>query len=220
MSLIFVDCEAYGGCPATGRLTEFGAVSYPERLTFHAILIDTTPDPANPAVPLPSRDVASTADVFARFDRWLAQVSKGRPVFVSDNVAFDWQWINDGFWRTLGRNPFGHSGRRISDFYAGLRGDFHKTQEWKRLRITPHDPQPGQRCDGEPRSLRAASERRAMKSLAEIEAVNELHALREENKALQDELTDIKKLLGMTGPTDVGDVADEVRYRVQRDKLV
>lgn len=51
MSLIFVDCEAVGGCPAVGRLTEFGAVAYPNRETFHGILALSRPDAANPAVP-------------------------------------------------------------------------------------------------------------------------------------------------------------------------
>jgi hypothetical protein len=63
-------------------------------------------------------------------------------VFVSDNPAYDFQWINYGFDATLGRNPFGHSGRRIADFYAGLHRDFRRTQEWKRLRRTPHDHNP------------------------------------------------------------------------------
>jgi hypothetical protein len=49
-------------------------------------------------------------------------------VFVSDNPACDFQWINFSFWRYLGQNPFGHSGRRIADFYAGLVGDFRSTQ--------------------------------------------------------------------------------------------
>lgn len=31
------------------------------------------------------------ADVFARFRDWLAATSAGRPIFVSDNLAFDWQ---------------------------------------------------------------------------------------------------------------------------------
>jgi hypothetical protein len=50
----------------------------------------------------------------------------GRPVFVSDNPAFDFQWINHGFWHALRGNPFGHSGRRIGDYYAGLVGDFRR----------------------------------------------------------------------------------------------
>jgi hypothetical protein len=44
--------------------------------------------------------------------------------------------------RYFGMNPFGHSGRRIADFYAGLLGDFRKTQNWKRLRRTKHDHHP------------------------------------------------------------------------------
>jgi hypothetical protein len=126
MSLIFVDCEAYGGCPALGELTEFGAVAWDSRETFYGDLRDATQEEA----------------VFAAFRDWLAAHSKGRPVFVSDNPAFDWQWINDGFLRTQGANPFGHSARRISDFYAGVCGDFYKTQQWKGWRKTPHDHNP------------------------------------------------------------------------------
>lgn len=142
MSLIFVDCEAYGGCPATGRLTEFGAVAYPSKETFHGVLIVSRPSATNPAVPEPAGQEHDPVAVFTAFDQWLSRVSRGRPILVSDNPAFDFQWINDGFWRHLGRNPFGHSARRLSDFYAGLRGDFYKTQDWKRLRITPHDHNP------------------------------------------------------------------------------
>jgi hypothetical protein len=36
-------------------------------------------------------------------------------------------------------NPFGHSGRRIVDFYAGLVGDLRSTQKRKRLLRTKHD---------------------------------------------------------------------------------
>jgi hypothetical protein len=148
MSLIFVDCEAYGGSPLTGRLTEFGAVEYESRATFHGVIQPSRPSAENPAEPEPT-DMLSDPEysdrlvaTFEAFDVWLLKQSRGRPVFVSDNVAFDWQWINCGFWKALGRNPFGHSGRRISDFYAGLCGDFGKTQQWKRFRITPHDHNP------------------------------------------------------------------------------
>jgi hypothetical protein len=61
---------------------------------------------------------------------------------VSDNPAYDFQWINYGFDKYVGENPFGHSARRIGDFYAGLCRDFIKTQEWKELRITKHDHNP------------------------------------------------------------------------------
>ena len=38
--------------------------------------------------------------------------------------------------------PFGHSGRRISDYYAGFTGRWSNTQAWKRLRTTVHDQNP------------------------------------------------------------------------------
>ena len=129
-TLIFVDCEASGPCPSVGKLTEIGAVAYPSKYTFYSgeLKLD--------------RSKEEEATVAVAFTIWLQDVSKGRPIFVSDNPAFDWQWINDLFHRTVGKNPFGHSARRISDFYAGLCGDFYKTQEWKRLRVTPHDHNP------------------------------------------------------------------------------
>ncbi len=128
-NLIFVDCEAKGKSPSTGKLTEFGAVAYPSRATFHGIL--------------EGKNSAEEVEVFEKFEKWLKKVTHGaKPIFVSDNPAFDWQWINDGFWRTLNRNPFGHSARRIGDFYAGLTRDFMNSNSWKKLRVTPHNHNP------------------------------------------------------------------------------
>lgn len=121
-NLIFVDCEADGPCPTVGKMTEFGAVDFKTMDTFYG-----------------KDDSRST---FTRFDFWIRAHVKGRATFVSDNPAFDWQWINYGFWKHLNTNPFGHSARRIGDFYAGLMRDFTKTQEWKNYRITPHDHNP------------------------------------------------------------------------------
>ncbi len=142
MPLILVDVEAG---PAPGQhpdLREFGAVEFISdepfyRETFHGV----------------GTDLAT----FQTFYGWLLKVCgmrqdvvgdkihvspKTRPIFVSDNPAFDFQWINYYFWKHMRMNPFGHSARRISDFYAGLVGDFTKTQEWKALRRTPHDHNP------------------------------------------------------------------------------
>jgi hypothetical protein len=123
-NLVFVDVEApLGvGAPSVGDMTEFGAVHYASRKTFHG------------------HDCSH--DTLFKFATWLRESVKTRPIFVSDNPAFDFQWINFYFWKHLGYNPFGHSGRRISDFYAGLVGDFHQTQAWKKLRITAHDHNP------------------------------------------------------------------------------
>jgi len=121
--LVFVDCEApFGkGSPAVADMTEFGAVEYPTRRTFHGI--------------------GCSREVFENFNKWLAE-EKSKPVFISDNPAYDFQWINFYFWKYFGANPFGHSGRRLADFYAGLCGDFHQTQRWKRLRKTKHNHNP------------------------------------------------------------------------------
>ena len=142
-NLIFVDCEAVGAAPEIGKLTEFGAVHYGSRESFHGILYDAKPDPENPAVSTIVGDKKDAVKVFTDFEAWLVKVCNGkRPIFISDNPAYDFQWINHGFWMTIGRNPFGHSGRRISDFYAGLTGNFMNTQSWKSLRVTPHDHNP------------------------------------------------------------------------------
>lgn len=122
--LIFVDCEApFGvGSPSVGDMTEFGAVEFKSKKTFHG------------------RDCSK--ETFTKFKDWLIQFS-GRPIFVSDNPAYDWQWINFYFWRYFNTNPFGHSARRIGDFYSGLVGNFYcKSSDWKKLRRTKHDHNP------------------------------------------------------------------------------
>lgn len=137
MALIFVDCEAVGPCPVIGQLTEFGAVEYESQQTFHGDIAGGGHYRINNIDYL----AMNTKHIFEEFEKWLSQF-KGRPIFVSDNPAFDWQWINYEFHSLLGHNPFGYSARRISDFYAGLCGNFWKTQDWKKLRITPHDHNP------------------------------------------------------------------------------
>jgi hypothetical protein len=141
-NLVFVDCEATGPCPGKGELTEFGAVHYPTRRTFHGVLAESRPRADQPALSELTGVRFDPVAVYAAFDSWLAALVPGRPVFVSDNPAFDFQWINHGFHHALGRNPFGHSARRIGDFYAGLSGEFLNSQAWKRLRVTPHDHHP------------------------------------------------------------------------------
>ena len=158
MSLVFVDCEAWGGCPRTGQLTEFGAVHYPSMETFYGCIVKSTPDPNNPAIPIPvgAPNQTHVTQTFIDFHTWLTKVCNGeRPVFVSDNPAFDWQWINDGFWTTMGMNPFGHSARRIGDFAAGLARDWKAQSKWKRLRITKHDHNPVHDAIGNAEAFRA-----------------------------------------------------------------
>ena len=125
-NLIFVDCEGHGHAPADLHDPvgfEFGAVHYPSRATFHG--------------------QGASKETFERFNKWIGKmVGQDRAIFISDNPAYDWQFINYYFHKHLKTNPFGWSARRISDFYAGLVGDFGRTQDWKQLRITEHDHNP------------------------------------------------------------------------------
>lgn len=151
--LIFVDVEADGKAPGVGQMTEFGAVNYdlwkvnrdPDYCAFHGVLWYAAPDPENPAcsrIIVTSDQLTDEArqGVMRSFEVWLKQFL--RITFISDNPAYDFQWINHAFWSRGMPNPFGHSGRSIKDFYAGLSGNFLDSQGWKRLRITPHDHNP------------------------------------------------------------------------------
>lgn len=139
-NLIFVDCEASGPCIGIGNLTEFGAVNYPSMKTFYG---DLRPSFIVSADSMFECDILIQTEIFFKFDQWLKEVCKGaNPIFVSDNPAFDWQWINYYFHHLLGHNPFGWSARRISDYYAGLVGNFRNSTKWKKLRITKHTHNP------------------------------------------------------------------------------
>jgi len=75
------------------------------------------------------------------FDNWVAETSGGQqPVFITDNLAFDWMWMNYYLHRFSGRNVFGWSGRRIGDIYAGMHKDMRAG--WKHLRRARHDHNP------------------------------------------------------------------------------
>lgn len=140
---IFVDVEARGASPVNGTMTEFGAVHEKSLKTFHGVLYEGSPDPENPAIPVIGPQVATSEEVALAFVAWLHEVGGNeRPVFVSDNVAYDWMWVAGMFDRANMVNPFGHSGRRISDFWAGLNNNWGETQSWKRFRRTKHDHNP------------------------------------------------------------------------------
>lgn len=147
-NMILVDVEACGPSPYSGEMTEFGAVALNKTMTaiqstFHGKLIDTVPDPENPAKPLiqPDSKRYNEKEVMLKFEKWLKSFG-GRVVFVSDNNGYDSQWVNYYFDKHGLENPFGHSSRRISDFAAGLSNNWTNTQKWKRLRVTNHDHNP------------------------------------------------------------------------------
>ena len=44
-------------------------------------------------------------DVMREFAHWIGENTTGRPMFVSDNDGFDWQFVNWYFHAFLGENP-------------------------------------------------------------------------------------------------------------------
>lgn len=127
MSLIFVDCEGHGAAAGMNNHAkfEFGAVEYKTRQRFHG-----------------PPGCALGNITWVAYIEWLRSFGPERPIFVSDNVAYDWQFINYYLIKWCNNNPHGHSGRRIGDFAAGLKGDFYARQDWKKLRVTDHDHNP------------------------------------------------------------------------------
>lgn len=150
MSYISIDVEADAQSPMIGSMVCFGAVlvSDPSK-TFYG---QTKPisdyyDEKALSVSGFSREEHLKFDdpkeVMIKFEQWINEVSDGKPTFISDNPAFDWQWINGYFHKYLGKNPFGFSARRIGDLYCGLMKHAGKNKDWKRLyRKTNHDHNP------------------------------------------------------------------------------
>jgi len=148
MSLYVVDVESDGPIPGKYSMVSFCAVLVEPGLsrTFHG---RTRPiadlwDPEALAISAVTRDehlrFDEPGEVMAAFEVWVNETSKGRPVFFSDNLAYDWQFVNWYFHTFLGRNPFGWSGRRIGDLYCGMVKDAYA--QWKHLRKTDHDHHP------------------------------------------------------------------------------
>ena len=139
MSLIVVDVESDGPIPHKYSMVCFGAVVVEPTLskTFYGKTkpISDLWIPEALAISGISRKEHETFDdpkmVMENFAKWIRDSSNGRPVFISDNPAYDWQFINYYFHYYLGSNPFGFSARRIGDLYCGMVKDgFAK---WKYL---------------------------------------------------------------------------------------
>lgn len=143
-----VDVEADGPAPGLYSMISFGAVlvEAPLDRDFYGQLcpISATWVPDALAVSGFTREQTEKFDdpeiVMTRFASWLEQICPKRPMFISDNNGFDWQFINYYFHRYLGRNPFGHSSTNLGSLYKGLVGDTSKN--FKHLRRTAHTHHP------------------------------------------------------------------------------
>ena len=155
---IVVDVEATGPIPNLYSMTEFGAVAILPDLSFKTFYtkVDLIPEARfNPssleAIGTTIADLKyrtprppSPGETMEDFAQWITQIAvhnkKFRPTMISDNIAFDWSWINYYFHFYIGSNPLGYSGRRIGDIFAGIEKNLYKS--WKHLRVTKHDHNP------------------------------------------------------------------------------
>lgn len=87
----------------------------------------------------------------SEFAVWVREKSVGRPMFISDNNGYDWQFINWYFHYFLGINPFGHSSTNLGSLYKGLIKDVH--QNFKHLRKTKHTHHPVDDAKGNAEAL-------------------------------------------------------------------
>lgn len=154
MGLFVVDVESNGPIPVDYSMVSFGAVFIGKNgdlsNTFYGKtrpLVGAKSIPEALAISGVSVEEHEAFDppiiVMREFFNWIEEVNRGsggRPIMMSDNIAYDWQWINYYFHHFLGSNPFGYSGRRISDLYCGLVKDMRA--QWKHMRVTMHDHNP------------------------------------------------------------------------------
>ena len=74
------------------------------------------------------------------FREWLE--TRKPVVFVSDNPAYDFQWINFYFWRYFGVKLFGIPEGASPISTLDWSGISEARRRWKRLRRTKHDHHP------------------------------------------------------------------------------
>lgn len=90
--------------------------------------------------------------VMEKCAKWIKENnSGGRPMFMSDNNGFDWQFMNWYFHHFTGSNPFGFSSTNLGSLYKGMKKDFFTS--FKHLRKTKHTHHPVDDCKGNVEAL-------------------------------------------------------------------
>jgi len=148
MSYIMVDIEADGPIPGDYSMVCFGAVVVESALatSFYGRLrpVSEAWIPDALAVSGFTREETLGFDdpeiVMREFATWVETNSKGRPLFISDNNGFDWQFINWYFHHFLSANPFGHSSVNLGSLYKGMVKDTFKSFKHFRKTIHTHHP--------------------------------------------------------------------------------
>ena len=160
MSYFMVDVEADGQIPGEYSMVSFGAVKVVDGLedTYYGEVRPISENWVPSALQVSGFSREETFEfrvpsvVMLEFEGWIAKVNgKGRPMFISDNNGFDWQYINYYFHRYLTRNPFGHSSTNLGSLYKGMVKDTFKN--FKHLRVTKHTHHPVDDAKGNAEAL-------------------------------------------------------------------
>lgn len=154
-----VDIESDGPIPGDYSMIALGAVLVTETLdqTFHAQLkpISDKFIPEALAVSGFSREetltFAEPQKAMHEFAGWIKNVSKDRPIFISDNNGFDWMFVCWYFHHFTESNPFGFSSQNLGSLYKGLTKDTFTT--FKHLRKTRHTHHPVDDAKGNAEAL-------------------------------------------------------------------
>jgi len=164
-----VDVESDGPIPGDYSMICFGAIIVEPGLerSFYGRLrpISEKWIPEALAVSGFSREETLAFDdpksVMTAFERWLAEHAGKRPLFVSDNNGFDFQFVSWYFHHFLERNPFGHSSTNLGSLYKGLVKDTF--QNFKHLRRTRHTHHPVDDARGNAEALLHMKEKMGLK---------------------------------------------------------
>lgn len=162
MSSYVVDIEADGPIPGDFSMIEIGIVKLTEELkeTLHLQIKPITMnwDPKVLAVTGYEREDVErfqydAYEAMSMLKNWISVTNKKetRPIYFSDNIAFDWMFTHWYFIHFLNEDPFGWSGRNINDIFKGLSKNMRRNH--KKLRDTKHTHNPVDDAKGNAEAL-------------------------------------------------------------------
>jgi DNA polymerase III alpha subunit (gram-positive type) len=148
MSYFIVDVESDGPIPSDYSMVCFAAIKMDQNLdqSFYGKMkpISEKWIPEALAISGFTRDQTLSFDepkkIMSSFEIWIFEHSIGKPIFVSDNNGYDWQFINWYFHHFIGKNPFGYSSSNLGSLYKGMVKDLQKNFKHLRKTIHSHDP--------------------------------------------------------------------------------
>lgn len=148
MTYIMVDIESDGPIPGDYSMISIGAVVADNKLdkTFRRDLKPISDNYRKEALEIcgvTRQETLAYPDaqrVMKDFEKWIDEVSDGKPRFISDNNGFDWMFLCWYFHHFCGRNPFGYSSTNLGSLYKGYVKDMTKNFKHLRETVHTHDP--------------------------------------------------------------------------------